>query len=237
MNTMQILAASLKAKVRQRTLEVQVFNELTAKVELALSAEEIWSACLECLGCLIHGEAIPHEIATLDAILTNSDDRIYLQYSQPLTEGTSSEIELRLQKARTQWLGGNRDWTHNLEQYPIFEFQSVLMAPVITDESEELLGVILIGAEAANVFDFNHLCLLYISAQICSQAWVNLLSKQQNLEQSVTNNFALDLLSQNQREYSETDEGRRQSQAKLQKITANIPGTVYQVQVVENYMK
>ncbi|MFM9266313.1 PAS domain S-box protein [Tychonema sp. BBK16] len=229
MNTMQILAASLKAEVRQRTLEVQVFNELTAKVELALTTEKIWSACLECLIRLIPGEVIPYKIATLGALLMNSDDRIYLQYSQPLTEGTRSQIELRLQEAHTQWLAGNRDWVHNLEQPAIFELKSVLVAPVMSGESEELLGVLLIGAEAANVFDFNHLCLLYISAQICSQAWVNLLSKQQNLEPSATNSFAINLLSKNQKEYSETDEARSQSQAKLQKITANIPGTVYQV--------
>jgi hypothetical protein len=43
---MQILAASLKAKVRQRTLELQVLNELTEKVQLAAGADEIWSACL-----------------------------------------------------------------------------------------------------------------------------------------------------------------------------------------------
>lgn len=226
---MQILAASLKAEVRQRTLEVQVFNELTAKVQLALGIEEIWSAWLECLGRLIFTEAIPYDIATLGALLTNSDDRIYWQNSHPLTPEVKSEVESCLHNARAQWLEGDRDWMQNLEQPPIIQFQSVLMAPVIADESEEFLGVILIGAEAANAFDFNHLCLLYISTQICSQAWVNLLSKQQNLEQPVTNNFALDLLSPNQTEYSETDEARRQSQAKLQKITANMPGTVYQV--------
>ncbi len=226
---MQILAASLKAEVRQRTLEVQVFNELTAKVQLALGIEEIWSAWLECLGRLIFTEAIPYDIARLGALLTNSDDRIYWQNSHPLTPEVKSEVESCLHNARTQWLEGDREWAHNLEQPPIIQFQSVLMAPVIADESEELLGVILIGSESANAFDFNHLCLLYISTQICSQAWVNLLSKQQTLEQSVTNNFALDLLSQNQTEYSEIDEARRQSQAKLQKITANMPGTVYQV--------
>ena len=226
---MQILAASLKAKVRQRILEVQVFNELTAKVELAVGVEEIWSACLEYLGSLIPGEAIPYGIATIHALLTSSDDHIYLKHSQPLTEEAKSEIGLRLQEAHTQWLAGNRDWVHNLEQPAIFELKSVLMAPVMADESEELLGVLLIGAEETNVFDFNHLCLLHTAAQISSQAWVKLSSKPQKLELSAKNNFALDLSSQNQIEYSAADEARRQSQTKLQKITSNIPGTVYQV--------
>ena len=72
---MQILAASLKAKVRQRTLELQVLNELTEKVQLAAGADEIWSACLAHLGRLIPGAAI--------AILTPPDDRLYLQHLQP----------------------------------------------------------------------------------------------------------------------------------------------------------
>jgi len=226
---MQILAASLKAKVRQRILEVQVFNELTAKVELAVGVEEIWSACLEYLGRLIPGEAIPYGIATIHALLTISDDRIYLKHSQPLTEEAKSQIGLRLQEAHTQWLAGNRDWVHNLEQPAIFELKSVLMAPVMADESEELLGVLLIGAEETNVFDFNHLCLLHTVAQISSQAWVKLSSTQQKLERSAKNDFVLDLSSQNQTEYSAAEEARRQSQTKLQKITSNIPGTVYQV--------
>ncbi len=187
---MQILAASLKAKVRQRTLEVQVFKELTAKVQLAFSVEEIWSAGMEYLGRLIPTEAI--------AIFTHSDDRIYCQNSAPLTEATTSEIESRLREARTQWLGGNRDWAHNLEHPPIVELQSVLMAPVMLDESAEFLGVLFIGAVAANVFDFDRLCLLHTTAHICAKAWVNLLSKQQKLEVSATQNFPLDLSSQNQ---------------------------------------
>jgi PAS domain S-box-containing protein len=190
---MQILAASLKAEVRQRTLEVQVFNELTAKVQLALGVEEIWSACLECLGRLIPGEVIPYGTATLHAILTNSDDRIYLQHSQPLTQEAKSEIEARLQESRAQWLAGNRDWVYNLEQPPIVELKSVLIEPVILDESEELLGVIFIGIEAANVFDLNHLCLLHTAAQICSQAWVNLSSKQQNVDISGSQQAELSL--------------------------------------------
>ncbi len=227
---MQILAASLKAEVRQRTLEVQVFNELTAKVELALNAEEIWSACLECLGELIPGEVIPYGTATLHALLTNSDDRIYWQNSHSLTPEVKSEVEACLHNASSQWLAGNQEWAHNLQQPPIVEFKSVLIEPVMSGESEELLGVILIAVNTANIFDFNHLCLLHTVAQICSQALLNLASqKPQNFEQSVTNNFGLDLLSQNQTEYSETDEARRLSQAKLQRITANMPGTVYQV--------
>ncbi|XZN90121.1 MAG: hypothetical protein ACM65M_21175 [Microcoleus sp.] len=180
---MQILAASLKAKVRQRTLEVQVFKELTAKVQLAFGAEEIWSAGIEYLGRLIPTEAI--------AILTHSDDRIYCQNSAPLTEATTSEIESRLREARTQWLGGNRDWAHNLEHPPIVELKSVLMAPVMLDESTEFLGVLFIGAVAAKVFDFDSLCLLHTTAHICSQAWENLLSKQRNLEFLSDSEFSL----------------------------------------------
>ncbi|WP_341733856.1 PAS domain S-box protein [Microcoleus sp. EPA2] len=187
---MQILAASLKAKVRQRTLEVQVFKELSAKVQLAFSVEEIWSAGMEYLGRLIPTEAI--------AILTHLDDRIYCQNSAPLTEATKLEIESRLLEARTQWLGGNRDWAHHLEHPPIVELKSVLMAPVMLDESTEFLGVLFIGAVAAKVFDFDRLCLLHTTAHICSQAWVNLSSKQQKLEVSATQNFPLDLSSQNQ---------------------------------------
>ena len=132
---MQILAASLKAEVRQRTLEVQVFNELTAKVQLALGIEEIWSACLEYMARLIPGEAIPYETATLHALLTSSDDRIYWQHSHPLTSKVKSEIEARLQESRAQWLAGNRDWVHNLEQPSIVELKSVLIEPVLADDS------------------------------------------------------------------------------------------------------
>ena len=181
---MQILAASLKAEVRQRTLEVQVFNELTAKVQLALGIEEIWSACLEYMARLIPGEAIPYGTATLHALLTNWDDRIYWQNSHPLTQEAKSEIESCLHNASTQWLAGNRDWVHNLEQPPIVDWKSVLIEPVILEESEELLGVLFIGAEVTNVFDFNHLCLLHTTVQICSKAWVNLSSKRQNVDLS-----------------------------------------------------
>jgi GAF domain-containing protein len=167
---MQILAASLKEKVRQRTLELQVLHELNAKVQLAIGGEEIWSACLEYLGRLIPGETI--------AILTQPDDRIYLQHLQPLTAGVTGKIKARLQEASVEWLRGNRDWVNNIELPPIAQFKSVLMAPVNPDESEEFLGVFFIGAEPKSAFNFEQLCLLHTVAQICAQASIELAEKQ-----------------------------------------------------------
>src|SRR4028119_2507324 len=104
---MQILAASLKEKVRQRTLELQVLNELTEKVQLsAAGADEIWSACLAHILRLIPGATI--------AILTLPDDRLYLQHLQPLTAPARAEIEGRLQAARVEWLAGKQDRAHHI---------------------------------------------------------------------------------------------------------------------------
>ncbi|MEG4530953.1 PAS domain S-box protein [Microcoleus sp. D2_18a_D3] len=185
---MQILAASLKATVRQRTLELQVLNELTAKVQAALSADEIWSACLAHLDRLIPGAAI--------AILTLPDDRLYLQHLQPLTASARAEIEGRLQAARAEWLAGNRDWAHNIAPPPIAEFQSVLMAPANPDESEELLGVFFIGAEQATAFNLEHLCLLHTVAQFCAKQLNILAAKTTSVKDKLKNNFALDSESQ-----------------------------------------
>ncbi|MEG5032796.1 PAS domain S-box protein [Microcoleus sp. AT3-D2] len=185
---MQILAASLKAKVRQRTLELQVLNELTAKVQAALSADEIWSACLAYLDRLIPTEAI--------AILTPPDDRLYLQHLQPLSASTRSEIEGRLQAARVEWLAGNRDWAHNIALPPIAQFQSVLMAPANQDESEELLGVFFIGAEQATAFNLEHLCLLHTVAQICAKSLIILAAKTTTVKGKAQNNFDRDSESQ-----------------------------------------
>ncbi|MEG4446029.1 PAS domain S-box protein [Microcoleus sp. AT9_B5] len=185
---MQILAASLKAKVRQRTLELQVLNELTAKVQAALSADEIWSACLAYLDRLIPTEAI--------AILTPPDDRIYLQHLHPLSASAKAEIEGRLQAARVEWLAGNRDWAHNIAPPPMAQFQSVLMAPANPDESEELLGVFFIGAEQATAFNLEHLCLLHTVAQFCAKQLSVLTAKTTRVKDKVQNNFALDSESQ-----------------------------------------
>ncbi|MEG4914532.1 PAS domain S-box protein [Microcoleus sp. B7-D4] len=185
---MQILAASLKAKVRQRTLELQVLNELTAKVQAALSADEIWSACLAHLDRLIPTETI--------AILTLPDDRLYLQHLQPLTAGAKAEIEGRLQAAGAEWLAGNREWAHNIAPPPIAEFQSVLMAPANPDESEELLGVFFIGAEQPTAFNLEHLCLLHTVAQICAKQLNILATKTTSVKAQLQNNFALDSASQ-----------------------------------------
>ncbi|MEG3899323.1 MULTISPECIES: PAS domain S-box protein [unclassified Microcoleus] len=185
---MQILAASLKAKVRQRTLELQVLNELTAKVQLAAGADEIWSACLEYLDRLIPGAAI--------AILTPPDDRLYLQHLQPLTATARAEIEGRLQAARVAWLAGNRDWAHNIDPPPIAQFQSVLMAPANPDESEELLGVFFIGAEQATAFNFEYLCLLHTAAQICAKSLISLAAKTTAVKGKTQNILALDSESQ-----------------------------------------
>ncbi|MBD1829377.1 PAS domain S-box protein [Microcoleus vaginatus GB1-A2] len=185
---MQILAASLKANVRQRTLELQVLNELTAKVQLAACADEIWSACLAHLDRLIPGAAI--------AILTPPDDRLYLQYLQPLTARARAEIEGRLQAARVEWLAGNRDWAHNIAPQPIAQFQSVLMAPANLDESEELLGVFFIGAEQASAFNLEHLCLLHTVAQICAKRLSILADKTIPVNGKAQNNLALDSESQ-----------------------------------------
>ncbi|MGL5060724.1 MAG: hypothetical protein ACRC62_12165, partial [Microcoleus sp.] len=81
---MQILAASLKEKVRQRTLELQVLNGLTAKVQAAISAEEIWNAAIEHIGQLIPAGAI--------ALLSLPEDRLYQQQSPPLTVAITTEI-------------------------------------------------------------------------------------------------------------------------------------------------
>ncbi|MEG5050478.1 MULTISPECIES: PAS domain S-box protein [unclassified Microcoleus] len=185
---MQILAASLKAKVRQRTLELQVLNELTAKVQAALSADEIWSACLAHLDRLIPTQTI--------AILTLPDDRLYLQHLQPLTAGAKAEIEGRLQAAGAEWLAGNREWAHNIAPPPIAEFQSVLMAPANPDESEELLGVFFIGAEQPTAFNLEHLCLLHTVAQICAKQLNILATKTTSVKAQIQNNFALDSASQ-----------------------------------------
>ncbi|MEG4209235.1 PAS domain S-box protein [Microcoleus sp. S13_B4] len=185
---MQILAASLKAQVRQRTLELQVLNELTAKVQAALSADEIWSACLAHLDRLIPTDAI--------TILTLPDDRLYLQHLQPLSASTRAEIEGRLQAARAQWLAGNRDWAHNIAPPPIAEFQSVLMAPANPDESEELLGVFFIGAQQATAFNLEHLGLLHTVAQICAKQLIALARQTTSVKDKFQNNFALDSESQ-----------------------------------------
>ncbi|MEG4857872.1 PAS domain S-box protein [Microcoleus sp. K1-B6] len=185
---MQILAASLKAKVRQRTLELQVLNELTAKVQASLSADEICSACRAYLDRLIATEAI--------AILTLPDDRLYLEHLQPLTASATAEIEERLQAARAEWLAGNRDWAHNIAPPPIAQFQSVLMAPANLDESEELLGVFFIGAEQATAFNMEHLCLLHTVAQICAKQLNILAAKTVRVKDKLQNNFALDAESQ-----------------------------------------
>ena len=181
---MQILAASLKAKVRQRTLELQVLNELTEKVQLAAGAEEIWSACLAHLDRLIPGATI--------AILTLPDDRLYLQHLQPLTAPARAEIEGRLQAARVEWLAGNRDWAHNIYPPPITQFQSILMAPANPDESEELLGVFFIGAEQPTAFNFQHLCLLHTVAQIGAKSLNILATKTTQVKEKAKNNFARD---------------------------------------------
>ncbi|MBW3584559.1 MAG: PAS domain S-box protein [Cyanobacteria bacterium 0813] len=185
---MQLLAASLKAKIRQRTLELQVLNELTEKVQLAACADEIWSACLAHLDRLIPGAAI--------AILTPPDDRLYLQYLQPLTARARAEIEGRLQAARVEWVAGNRDWGHNIDPQPIAQFQSVLMAPANLDESEELLGVFFIGAEQATAFNLEHLCLLHTVAQICAKTLNIIAAKTTHVKSKAQNNFALDSESQ-----------------------------------------
>ncbi|MEG4505178.1 PAS domain S-box protein [Microcoleus sp. F6_B6] len=185
---MQLLAASLKAKVRQRTLELQVLNELTAKVQAALSADEIWSACLAYLDRLIPTEAI--------AILTPPDDRIYLQHLQPLSASAKAEIEGRLQAARVEWLAGNRDWAHNIAPPPMAQFHSVLMAPANPDESEELLGVFFIGAEQATAFNLEHLCLLHTVAQISAKKLKALTAKTTRVKAKIQNNFALNAESQ-----------------------------------------
>ncbi|MBD1811883.1 PAS domain S-box protein [Microcoleus vaginatus DQ-U2] len=185
---MQILAASLKAKVRQRTLELQVLNELTAKVQAALSVEEIWSACLAHLDRLIPGATI--------AILTLPDDQIYLEHLQPLSASTKAEMEGRLQAARAEWLAGNRDWAHNITPPPIAQFQSVLMAPANLDDSEELLGVFFIGAEQATAFNLEHLCLLHTVAQIGAKQLITLARQTTSVKDKIPNNFALDSESQ-----------------------------------------
>jgi len=180
---MQILAASLQEKVRQRTLELQVLSELTAKVQAALSAEEIWSACIEHIGRLIPVGAI--------ALLTPSDNRIYLQHLQPLTAGAKAEIENRLQKSRAAWLEGNRDWVHSIEQPPLAQFKSVLMAAAAPDETEELLGVFLIATELPNSFNFEHLCWLHTAGQVCSKTLIKLAVKSPDLEIATVNNLLL----------------------------------------------
>ncbi|MEG4571540.1 PAS domain S-box protein [Microcoleus sp. N3A4] len=185
---MQILAVNLKAKVRQGTLELQVLNELTEKVQLAAGADEIWSACLAHLDRLIPGAAI--------AILTPPDDRLYLQHLQPLTASARAEIEGRLQAARAEWLAGNRDWAHNIAPPPIAQFQSVLMAPANPDESEELLGVFFIGAEQTNAFNLEHLCLLHTVGQLCAKSLINLAAKTTTFKGKTKNIFALDSESQ-----------------------------------------
>src|SRR4028118_949735 len=185
---MQILAASLKEKVRQRTLELQVLNELTEKVQVAAGADEIWSACLAHLLRLIPGATI--------AILTLPDGRLYLQDLQPLTAPARAEIEGRLQAARVEWIAGNQDWAHNIDPPPIAQFQSVLMAPANPDESEELLGVFFIGAEQASAFNLEHLCLLHTVAQICAKRLSILADKTLRVNGKAQNNLALDSESQ-----------------------------------------
>ncbi len=245
---MQILATSLKAQVRQRTLELQVLNELTGQVQIALSADEIWSACLVYLARLIPGETIlfvgaaPVGARDANALLTLPDQTIHLQQqSQPLTTRARAEIEARLQAARVEWLAGNRDWAHNIAGPPIAQFKSVLMVPAHPDQSEELLGVFFVGAEQESAFNFEHLCLLHTAAQICANSVINLADKEIDVKGETEiiprsdadgNVFAVLGISREIAQLQATDEARNQSQAKLQKITASVPGTVYQIDLL-----
>ena len=121
---------------------------------------------------------------------------------------------------------------------PIAQFKSVLMVPANPDRSEELLGVFFVGAEQASAFNFEHLCLLHTVAQICADSLtilaakatdVNLKTEKLPLSNAEGNVFAVLGISREIAEYSTADEARNQSQAKLQKITASVPGTVYQI--------
>ncbi|MBE9093967.1 PAS domain S-box protein [Tychonema sp. LEGE 07203] len=192
---MQILAASLKAKVRQRTLELQVLNELSLKLQLAATVDEIWSACIEHINRLMPAETILFQGFPSDrfanALLTLPDQKLYLeQPPHPLAARTKAQIKARLQAAGAEWLAGNRDWAHNIALPPIAQFESVLMAPAHPDESQELLGVFFIGAEQASAFDFEHLCLLQTVAQICAKSLIKLAAETPDFKSKSKNIFA-----------------------------------------------
>ncbi|MGB3266619.1 MAG: PAS domain-containing protein, partial [Microcoleus sp.] len=205
-SSMQILAASLKAKVRQRNLELQVLNELTLKLQLAATVDEIWSACIEHINRLMPAETVlfvgaapagtgfpSDRFANANALLTLPDEKLYLQQPpHPLAARTKAKIKARLQAAGAEWLAGNRDWAHNIALPPIAQFESVLMAPVNEDESQELLGVLFIGAEQATAFNLEHLCLLQTAAQICAKSLTRLAAKIPDVKGKTKNIFALD---------------------------------------------
>lgn len=178
---MLTLAASLQEQVRQRTWELQVLNELTGQLQLTGNADEIWLLCLARLPQLIPGEAY--------AAIALPSHQIYQQSPQPLTREVRSAIEEYLQKVSRKENGGKEGELATEEpgkpddsQVVIPELNSVLVAPSRLEESQEGLGIFLVGARADNCFNFEHLCLLHTVAQLVATALMNLEANRQTVK-------------------------------------------------------
>lgn len=172
------LSATLQAKVQQRRLELKVLNELWQWLQLTQTPQDIWELLLE---------QVPRVISSpINAGLGLKSDpsSLYLQLSHPITVEVETAIKHHFLMACQEESDGDqgaetiRDLTIQLRHrgsvhgalVPLQEMGSWLMAPLISPDTERVLGYLGVGAGETEVFTEDHLGFLYTVGELGAQA-------------------------------------------------------------------
>lgn len=185
----------VEARLQQRNFELQVLHDLSARIGYTLDYADLIHMILENLH-----RVIPHDVAVGLALAQQHAEWVCLA-AQPLAPDLQQSIKAQIQAALAQ-LAFPVDprplipptWTMQIRQpgAPLLtRLQSVFMVPFLTNDTCELVGLLMVGAQGAHHFGEEQIRLLYTVARqaIASIQRLRALrtSEQQGLEDLVGN--------------------------------------------------
>ncbi len=165
----------LESQLRQRTFELEVLNDLSQQIGYSLNYDDLSRLMLQHLH-----RVVPYVVSGSFIMLEEPYD-MFIQYTRPLTPALQDDIRQRmvstLAHMKGQTIRPSQIRVHSYEvpgteaiRFPVSHLQSVFQVPLIVGPQREVIGVLFVGAERADMFHEGQVRILYTVANQASIA-------------------------------------------------------------------
>jgi PAS domain S-box-containing protein len=186
----------LENRLRQRTFELEVLNELSQQIGYSLNYDDLCRLILQHLH-----RAVPYVIAGSFLLLEDPYD-LFIQHTRPVSRTLMDEVRQRMITTLSRMSGREirpshiQLRTHELARtdtlrLPAISLQSMFQVPLIGGLNRDVVGLIFVGSEQKHAFSEEQVKILYTVANQASiaiqQLRALLAAEEQRLESLVEN--------------------------------------------------
>jgi PAS domain S-box-containing protein len=183
--------ALLEAQLHQRTFELEVLNDLSLQIGYSLNYDDL------CRLMLQHLHRVVPYVVSGSFLLLEEPYELYVQYTRPIVPSLMEDIRQRMMSTVSHMKGKTiRSSQIRVRSYevagsdamrlPVTNLRSVFQVPLIVGAQREIIGLIFVGAEQANMFHEEQVRILYTVANQASvavqQLHALLVAEEQRLE-------------------------------------------------------